>query len=142
LNESIKVDLISKHIQTIKFGLEAALRLSNWEGLPDLFDLCWVYDDPKRWRTLADLAFSIHEELCNQGAEVVQRYQQTVLLFIERVVNKSWKPGEPVEKLAKHLRCLFHLVLTNENGLAAKCMDQVIGVAEQCKMVCSTFLSS
>lgn len=142
LNENIRTDLIAKHIQTIKFGLEAALRRGTWEVLPELFDLCWMYDDPKRWRTLADLAFSIHEELCNAGGETLQTYQQTVLVFIERVVNKSWKPGEPVEKLAKHLRCFFHLTLTQDNGLAAKCMNQVIGVAEQCRMVCFHFLVS
>jgi hypothetical protein len=141
LREDIRTDLIAKHIQSIKFELEATLRLKQWDTLSKLFDLCWKYDDPKRWRTLADLAFSIHERLCSQGPDVIQAYQKTVLLFIERIVNKSWKPNEPVDKLAKHLRCFFHLTLTKDDGLASKCADQVIEIAGRCKAVRSTALS-
>jgi hypothetical protein len=135
LHMNAKADLTAKHIQSIKFELEATLRLRKWDALSGLFDLCWKYDDPQRWQTLADLAFSIHQELCDQGPDVVEAYQSTVLLFIERIVNKSWKPNEPVQKLAKHLRCYFHLVFTKDDQMAGKCADQVIGIAEQCKMV-------
>ena len=134
LGDHLKADLVAKHIQSVKFELEASLRLQKWEALTDLFALCWTYDDPKRWSTLADLAFSIHEELCEQKPEVLQKYQQVVLKFTQQILYNSYKPGEPIEKLAKHLRCFFHLTLTKDNGFASGCVDQIIAVAKQVKV--------
>jgi hypothetical protein len=135
-SEAIKVDLVAKHIQSIKFELEATLRLNKWGELSDLFDQCWKYEDPKRWDTLADLAFSIHEEMCTASSELLNAHQRTVLQFIERVINKSWKPNEPLDKLAQHLRCLFHLALAKEDITAGNCMNQVISIAQRSKTVC------
>jgi hypothetical protein len=135
LSEAVKADLVAKHIQSIKFELEATLRLNRWDDLAELFDQCWKYDDPKRWDTLADLAFSIHGELCTKGPGVLNIYQKTTLQFIEHVINKSWKPNEPQDKLAQHLRCLFHLALAKEDATAARCMEKVIDIAEKCKKV-------
>ena len=138
LAESIKVDLAAKHLQGIKWELEAALRLQQWDQMSKLFEACWKYEDPKRWATLADLAFQIYEELCSQRSEGAREYNQVVLKFIEQVLNISWTPGESVVKLAKHMRCFFHLCLTTEPEFAAKCIDQVILVADQCKTVRQT----
>jgi hypothetical protein len=139
LSDAMKVDLINKHTQSIKFELEAALRLNKWDELSALFDQCWKYEDVKHWDTLADLAFSIHAELCEKGPEAMNTYQKTILQFIERVINKTYRPNEPIIKLAKHLRCLFHLTLAKDDSTAAHCIEQVTTIADKCKAV-STIL--
>ncbi|KIW01266.1 uncharacterized protein PV09_07305 [Verruconis gallopava] len=134
LSDSIKTNLVAKHVQTIKYELEATLRLKKWDDLSKLFEQCWKYEDPKQWSTLADISFSIHAELCEQGPELMLAHQNDVLMFIERIVAKSWKPHEPIEKLAKYLRCFFQLTLGKEDSLAVHCIDQVTSIANKCKI--------
>lgn len=135
LSDNIKLDLITKHTQAIKFELEAAMRLQKWDELSNLFEQCWKFEDPKHWSTLADLAFNIYDVLCATGdVHNEEVYQKTILTFIQQVVNKSWT-GQDSEKVAQHLRCLFHLSLGKTDTVAIHCIDQISKIAAEGKKV-------
>jgi hypothetical protein len=75
------IDLQAKHFDAVKFGLEAATRLKRWNDLQALFEVshytlrappltfqeCWRYNTNKQWQTLADLAFTINDEIQKAG---------------------------------------------------------------------------
>jgi hypothetical protein len=136
LGEAARADLIAKHLDSVKYSLEATLRLSRWEDIDLLFQASWRYEDPKKWHTLADIAFLINEEIVK--ADVASTYQPKVFAFIQRIINRSWKVSRDLGNLAKWMRCLFQIALLSDEKISLHCLEQAINVATKCKSVCLT----
>jgi hypothetical protein len=139
LGEAAKADLTAKHLDSVKYSLEATLRLSRWDDIEPLFQASWKYEDPKKWHTLADLAFLINEEIIK--ADVASTYQPKVFAFIQKIINKSWRISKDLGNLSRWMRCLFQIALLSDEKISLYCLDMAINVATKCKGVSNRILS-
>jgi hypothetical protein len=56
----------------VQLEVEAVVKLEQWDDLDDLFELCWKYNTPDRYETLADLVLVVH--VCMTKAELEPKY--------------------------------------------------------------------
>lgn len=133
LGQAAREDLIAKHLDSVKYSLEATMRLSKWDEIEPLFQASWRYDDPKKWHTLADLAFLINEEIVR--ADVASTYQPKVFAFIQKIINRSWRVTMDLSNLARWMRCLFQISLSSNEQISQHVLDQATNVATKCKDV-------
>jgi hypothetical protein len=58
---------------------------------------------------------------------------------MKRIVNAAWKLQElDFNRLAKYMRCLFQLTLSNNSAFGEELLDQIQDYAEQAAEVCLT----
>ncbi|KAF2432077.1 SPO22-domain-containing protein [Tothia fuscella] len=134
IGPATKKDLISKHFESVKYDLEAVLRLSRWDDMEPLFNECFRYEDPNYWDTIADLAFVLNEEVAKAG--VGTKYQEQILKFIQRIINTAWKATKNAQNLAKWIRCLFQIAVESSNEIIALyCIDQATMFAKKWKEI-------
>lgn len=133
LGQAAREDLIAKHLDSVKYSLEATMRLSNWDEIEPLFQASWRYEDPKKWHTLADLAFLINEEVVK--ADVATTYQPKVFSFIQKIINRSWRVTMDLSNLARWMRCLFQIALLSNEKISLHVLDQATTMAKKCKDV-------
>lgn len=133
LGQPAREDLISKHLDSVKYSLEATMRLSKWDEIEPLFQASWRYEDPKKWHTLADLAFLINEEVVK--ADVASTYQPKVFGFIQKIINRSWRVTMDLSNLARWMRCLFQIALSSDEQISLHVLDQATSIATRCKDV-------
>lgn len=133
LGQPAREDMIAKHLDSVKYSLEATMRLGKWNDIEPLFQASWQYEDPKKWHTLADLAFLINEEVVK--ANVATTYQPKVFAFIQKIINKSWRVSMDLDNLARWMRCLFQIALMSDEKISLHVLDQATGLATKCKGV-------
>ncbi|QDS73641.1 hypothetical protein FKW77_002299 [Venturia effusa] len=137
LGQPARDDLIAKHLDSVKYSLEATMRLSKWDDIEPLFQASWRYEDPKRWHTLADLAFLINEEVIRAGVATV--YQPQVFAFIRKIINRSWRVTMDLSNMARWMRCLFQIALLSNEDISLHVLDQAATMAMKCKDTSSPF---
>ncbi|TID24359.1 SPO22-domain-containing protein [Venturia nashicola] len=137
LGQAAREDLIAKHLDSVKYSLEATMRLSKWDEIEALFQASWRYEDLKKWHTLADLAFLINEEVVK--ADVASKYQPKVFAFIQKIINRSWRVTMDFSNLARWMRCLFQIALSSNEQISLHVLDQAAAMAEKCKNTSSPF---
>lgn len=91
---------MSKHFKVVKYEIEAALKLVDWDSLDGLFKVsvrshyfgniskityqhveqeAWKYESPKPLETLADLAMVVHSKTVQEKAD--PKYQASMYKF-------------------------------------------------------------
>jgi hypothetical protein len=140
LGKDAREDMIAKHLDSVKYSLEATLRLSKWDDIESLFQASWRYENPKKWHTLADLAFLINEAIIK--TDVVSTYQPKVFAFIQKIINRSWRVSMDLGNLARWMRCLFQIALLTDEKISLHVLDQAINLATKCKGVSFTAFPS
>jgi hypothetical protein len=95
------------------------------------------YEDLKRWDTLAQLGLAINDKICAKGFEVTQMHQPKVFQLMQKVIQKSWKKSEGVDKLTRWIRCLFLIAVAKDEKVALHCLSQAVVIDEQSRMASS-----
>ncbi|KAF2096421.1 SPO22-domain-containing protein [Rhizodiscina lignyota] len=132
LSEPAQEDLKDKHFRLLKFELEAALKLLQWDDMDELFEECWKYENSKHWETLADLVLVIHASMVE--AKLDTSHLHKILAVLQKIINHTYRTkSSDTLHLGQWIRCLFQLAISFDEGIGIHCLDQAYNIAQKKK---------
>ncbi|KAL5321709.1 hypothetical protein ACEPPN_009669 [Leptodophora sp. 'Broadleaf-Isolate-01'] len=112
-------DLRRKLVVLMAFDFEAACRLKAWDDLGAIILKANASKATEVYEVMADII------LCSEAPTPV------LVHTIKKIINATWGMDEVnVEKLAKYLRCLIHLTITDNIDIAGPLLDQAYAYAD------------
>ncbi|POS85724.1 hypothetical protein EPUL_000909 [Erysiphe pulchra] len=113
-------DLNRKFSILIAFDFEAACRLKAWDDLEKIILKAQTSKTGRIYEIMAD---------CLLCADIPA---QALVATLKKIINEAWK-SETLDtaKLAKYMRCLFQITISENTELAEQLLDQVQSHAEE-----------
>ncbi|RKF63583.1 Sporulation-specific protein 22 [Erysiphe neolycopersici] len=113
-------DLNRKLSILIAFDFEAACRLKAWDDLENIISKAHTSNTGRIYEIMAD---------CILCADIPA---QALVATLKKIINEAWK-SETLDtaKLAKYMRCLFQIAISENTELAEQLLDQVQSHAEE-----------
>lgn len=133
-SQTSRDDLSSKHFQVIKFELEAALKLRQWDAMDEIFEHCWSFNDsigsPGGWDNFADLVLVIHAAMVE--AKLDPSYLRKILVVLQTIINHTQRAQTAdTIHLARWLRCLFQIAADFSEDVGLQCLEQSHIIAQR-----------
>ncbi|KAH8687536.1 meiosis protein SPO22/ZIP4 like-domain-containing protein [Tricladium varicosporioides] len=113
-------DLLQKLSVLLAFDFEAGCKLKAWDGLGETI-------------LRADICKSMHlYELMANCILSCQPPTSVLITTLKKIVNEAWSLEEMDSiKLAKYMRCLFHVAISDNADVAERLLDQIYGHAKE-----------
>ncbi|KAG4436689.1 hypothetical protein IFR05_007837 [Cadophora sp. M221] len=119
LETEADADLRSKLAVLMAFDFEAACRLKAWDDLGTIILKANASKATEVYEVMADII------LCSEAPTPV------LVHTVKKIINATWGiDSVNTEKLAKYLRCLIHLTITDNVDIAGPLLDQAYAYAE------------
>ncbi|KAG0646199.1 Sporulation-specific 22 [Hyphodiscus hymeniophilus] len=113
-------DLLQKLSILIAFDFEAACRLKAWDDLGETILKAEICKEMRVYELMADCI------LCSQPPTEV------LITTLKKIVNEAWGLDSLDSiKLAKYMRCLFQVALSDSPDTAAQLLAQISNLAEE-----------
>jgi tetratricopeptide (TPR) repeat protein len=129
MDSTVQEMLMRNHCHVIKFELEAALHLHQWDEMQALFEQCWKYEDPQQWDTLADLVLVIHNAMVE--AKLNAAHLRGTIQTLQCIVTRSCHGQDNTSVLlARWLRCLYQLGVAFDESIGEQCAESASQLAE------------
>lgn len=117
-------------LEMLKFDLESAFKLQQWDQLDTVLEACLELEGSDRWDTMADLVIIIHTE--TRRLEIASSATAKIPDLLQKIINETWKQDKDVVKLARWLRVSFSIDLSDVNGdLSLKLLGQATAIAKK-----------
>ncbi|KAL2071470.1 hypothetical protein VTL71DRAFT_12705 [Oculimacula yallundae] len=120
LQEEAEADLRKKLSILAAFDFEAACRLKAWDDLGEIIRKAEACKTTQAFEIMADII--MRSEASN--AVLVQT--------IKKIINQMWGMEQlDTAKLAKYVRCLIHITISDSTEIAAELLDQACEYARE-----------
>ncbi|KAF4637760.1 hypothetical protein G7Y89_g330 [Cudoniella acicularis] len=122
MDEDPAQDLLQKLSVLLAFDFEAACQLKDWDELGEVLLKAEVCKSFRLYELMADCILC-----CHPPTEVL-------INILKKIVNAAWTlEVMDSTKLAKYMRCLFHIAISGDAEIAEQLLDQVYALAEEAK---------
>ncbi|RDL39259.1 uncharacterized protein BP5553_03599 [Venustampulla echinocandica] len=120
LEEVQSQDLLQKLAVLLAFDFEAACQLKAWDDLGEIILKINITKSVRALELMADCILSI------------QPPTQVLIVNLKRIINEACSlDAMDNSKLAKYMRCLFQIALSDNAGVAEQLLDQIRDLAEE-----------
>ncbi|KAE8452848.1 hypothetical protein EG329_013120 [Mollisiaceae sp. DMI_Dod_QoI] len=120
MNEDMEQDLRRKLSILAAFDFEAACRLKAWDGLSEAVLKADACRSAQVYEIMADIV------LCSEAPTAV------LINTLKKIINEAWGlESLDTTKLAKYMRCLFQIAISNNQVIAEQLLDQIHNHAEE-----------
>ncbi|KAI9055545.1 hypothetical protein LZ554_000492 [Drepanopeziza brunnea f. sp. 'monogermtubi'] len=120
LEEEAELDLRRKLTILAAFDFEAACQLKTWDELGEIVLKADACKSNVVYEVMADIV------LCSQAPTA------TLVHILKKIINETWGMDSlDVPKLAKYIRCLFQITISEDVEVAEQLLDQVCGYASE-----------
>jgi len=119
----------------LKFNVESAFHLEQWDDLEATLMACMEFDGSTRWDTLADLIIVIYERTSTAADSTSATARIPALL--QKIINETWSADKNIVKLARWLRFTFSIALNGnantdeDDGISLKLTQQAASLARR-----------
>jgi hypothetical protein len=124
-------DLLARKFELLKFDLECALHLKQWDQIDGALQRLLGFRGSDRWDTLADLLIVTHEEVAasGKGQGATSRIQE----LLQRCINETWKKDKDITRMARWMRIAFKIHLQDDcsSPFALKLVQQAAAIARK-----------
>jgi hypothetical protein len=121
--------------EMLKFNVESAFHLEQWDDLKATLMACMEFDGSTRWDTLADLIIVIYERTSTAAESTSATARIPALL--QKIINETWSADKNIVKLARWLRFTFSVALNGnantdeDDGISLKLTQQAASLARR-----------
>ncbi|CZS99376.1 related to SPO22 Protein involved in completion of nuclear divisions during meiosis [Rhynchosporium agropyri] len=119
LEDDAEADLRKKLSILAAFDFEAACKLKAWDDLGEIVLKAEACKSTQVFEIMADII------MCSEASDTV------LVHTIKKIINEMWGTGlVDISKLARYLRCMIHITITDSTDIAGGLLDHVYEYAK------------
>ncbi|KAF2721029.1 SPO22-domain-containing protein [Polychaeton citri CBS 116435] len=99
--------------ELLKFDLECAIRLEQWDRLDEILKRCVNHGEGDRWDVLADLVILLQHK---KPPHVGSASSANIPKLLQKAINSTWSQDRNVPKVARWIRIAFSICSDDNSG--------------------------